>query len=175
MFNSMSRIFLSRCASGLNVTILSRRLMNSGVNLRRAAVCSTACILAPSFSSTMPFWDCRAHSAGGKAQRGLMRCSFRWRPGYGHEDQRTREIHLAVVAQRERSFVENSQQQIPQCVTGFFDLVKQTKLSLQPSCDIDSETSWLSRGCVSRCPKYPGGEPINLQSRGCAETPRNRS
>ena len=74
MFNSMSRIFLSSLVpSGLKVTILSRRLMNSGVNLRLAASAPLRMIFPLSFSSTMPFWDCRAHSPALKPSRGLIR------------------------------------------------------------------------------------------------------
>ena len=56
MFNSMSRILRSSGdPSGLNVTILSSRLMNSGVNLRRAASTPLRIIFPLSFSSTVPF------------------------------------------------------------------------------------------------------------------------
>ena len=40
-------------------------------------------------------------------------------------------IHAAVVAERERGFVQNSQQQLPQRVGGFLDFVKQQEADLQ--------------------------------------------
>jgi len=40
------------------------------------------------------------------------------------------EIHLAIVAQSKRSFVENAEQQIPQRVAGFFDFIKEHEAEL---------------------------------------------
>jgi hypothetical protein len=40
-------------------------------------------------------------------------------------------VHSAVVAQRQRGFIQNAQQQLPQRVAGFFDFVKQQKRNLQ--------------------------------------------
>src|ERR1700751_5738317 len=36
------------------------------------------------------------------------------------------------------------------------------KLSFSPSRWLSANASWVMSGCVSRCPRYPGGEPINL-------------
>ena len=43
----------------------------------------------------------------------------------GHDDDALRKIHAAVVAQSQRSFVQNAQQQLPERVGGFFDFVEQ--------------------------------------------------
>ncbi len=49
----------------------------------------------------------------------------------GHENHGLRQVHSAVVAQRQRGLIQNAQQQLPQRVAGFFDFVKQQKRNLQ--------------------------------------------
>ena len=48
-----------------------------------------------------------------------------------HNDQALREVYTAVIAKRERCLVEDAEQQLPQRVAGFFDLVKQQDRELQ--------------------------------------------
>src|ERR1700675_3302722 len=48
------------------------------------------------------------------------------------EDQRAGEVDFAVVAQRERGFVQNTQQQIPQGIGCLFDFIEQDKTQLAP-------------------------------------------
>ena len=68
---------------------------------------------------------------GGKAQAGLQnRTHLRGAQVAGHEDQGAREIHAAVVAQSQCRLIQNAQQQVPQRVAGFFDLVEQHEAQL---------------------------------------------
>ena len=85
------------------VTILSSRFMNSGVNLRRAAS-TPLCAILPSSSACCAHWSasdlaCTAEkpSCGAHQGRHLGRAQVA-----GHEDHGAREIHLAVVAERQR-------------------------------------------------------------------------
>ncbi len=41
------------------------------------------------------------------------------------------EVHAPVVAQRERSLIQHSQEQLPQGIAGFFDLVEKQEAELQ--------------------------------------------
>src|SRR5947209_14059836 len=47
-----------------------------------------------------------------------------------HEDHGAREIHAAIVSERERRFIEDAQEQIPESVAGLFDLVEQHEAQL---------------------------------------------
>src|SRR5260370_39507944 len=42
-----------------------------------------------------------------------------------HEKQRVRKVHVAVIAQRQRSFVQDPEEQIPEGVTGLLDFIKE--------------------------------------------------
>ena len=42
-----------------------------------------------------------------------------------------REVHAAIVAQRQRGFVQNAEQQVPQRIAGLFDFVEQHEAQLQ--------------------------------------------
>src|SRR5213594_4324335 len=39
---------------------------------------------------------------------------------------------------------------------------KRRKLSFRSSRWLAASVSWVMSGCVSRCPRYPGGEPMSL-------------
>src|SRR5262249_19387453 len=54
-------------------------------------------------------------------QRGHLPCTNVAR----HEDDRLREVDLAVVAQGYRGLIQNTEQQIPKRVTGFFDFIEE--------------------------------------------------
>ena len=41
-----------------------------------------------------------------------------------------REVHAAVVSQRQRRLVQNAQQQVPQSVRRFFDFIEKQKTQL---------------------------------------------
>ena len=43
----------------------------------------------------------------------------------GHNDDHLREIHLAVVPQGKRSIIQHTQQQGPQGIASFLDLIEQ--------------------------------------------------
>ena len=69
--------------------------------------------------------------AGGEAQVGAEdRAHFGGAQVAGHENQRAREIHAAVVAEGQSGLVEDSQEQIPQGIAGLFDLVEQDEAQL---------------------------------------------
>ena len=73
------------------------------------------------------------------------------------------EIHAAVVAQRQGGLIQDAQQEIPESVASAFSISSnKTKLILIVSVWNWFSVSWLSSGCVSRWPSYPGGEPISL-------------
>src|SRR6266853_4737553 len=50
----------------------------------------------------------------------------------GQEDHCLRQIHSPVIAQRQRCFIEHSEQQLPQRVAGFLNFVKQQKAQFEP-------------------------------------------
>ena len=79
----------------------------------------------------MPAACCRSASHGGEAQVGPQNRAHLGRAQVaGHEDQRAREIHAAIVAEGQRGFVENAEQQVPQRVAGLLDLVEQDEAQL---------------------------------------------
>ena len=49
----------------------------------------------------------------------------------GHDDDALREINASVITQRERCLVQNSEQQLPQRIGGFLDLVEEQNRELQ--------------------------------------------
>ena len=49
----------------------------------------------------------------------------------GQDDDALRQINPAIVAERERSLVQNPQQQLPQRIAGLLDLVEQQNRKLQ--------------------------------------------
>ena len=49
----------------------------------------------------------------------------------GHDDDAARKIDAAVIAERQRGLVENAEQQLPERVRGFFDLVKEQDRELE--------------------------------------------
>jgi len=57
---------------------------------------------------------------------------------------------LRLSAQRQRGFVQNSEEQIPEGVTGLLDFIEQHKTELQRIRVVLMRTSWPSIGCVSR-------------------------
>ena len=50
----------------------------------------------------------------------------------GEDDEALGEIDAAVVAEGERGFIQNPEQELPQGVTGFLDLVKEQQRELEP-------------------------------------------
>src|ERR1700720_4358591 len=47
-----------------------------------------------------------------------------------HENQRVRKVHFAVIAQRQRGFVQDPQEQIPEGVTRLLDFIEQHEAEL---------------------------------------------
>ena len=45
----------------------------------------------------------------------------------GHEDECPGEVDLAVVAQRQRSFVQDAEQEVPKSIAGLLDFVEKNK------------------------------------------------
>src|SRR6266481_1869551 len=48
-----------------------------------------------------------------------------------HENQRVRKVHFAVIAQGQRSFVQDPEEQIPEVVTRLLDFIEQNEAQLQ--------------------------------------------
>ena len=48
----------------------------------------------------------------------------------GHEDHRPREIDLAVISERKSGFVEDSEQEIPECIACLLNFVEQQNAEL---------------------------------------------
>src|SRR5260370_29324954 len=53
-----------------------------------------------------------------------------------HENQRVRKVHFAVIAQGQRSFVQDPEEQIPKGVTRLFDFIKEDEGELHVFCVI---------------------------------------
>src|SRR6266853_1593501 len=48
-----------------------------------------------------------------------------------HENQRLRKVHFAVIAQGQRAFVQDPEEQIPEGVTRLLDFIEQNEAQLQ--------------------------------------------
>src|SRR5581483_4423983 len=48
----------------------------------------------------------------------------------GHENHGPREIDFAIVPERQRRFIEDAEQQVPQRIAGLFDLIEQDEADL---------------------------------------------
>ena len=100
--------------------------MNSGANFRFAASAAVRSTFSSSAHAHLRLhFGRKSHSA--RHQLGDFAAAQIRR----HENHRLRQIHAAVVAQRQRRLVQNSQQQLPQRVGRFLDFVKQQETDLQ--------------------------------------------
>ena len=106
--------------------------MNSGVNFRRAASTPGRGRSCPTSSSlVMPASRSLAQFASRESQIGFQNGTHLAGAEVARqEDHGPREIHPAVVAQRQGGLVEDAQQQIPERVAGLFDLVEQDEAEL---------------------------------------------
>ena len=164
MFSSSPSIFRSsRSPSSLNTTTLSMRFMNSGVNLRRAASTPARAILSVARSSSFPFWCCLSISDAANPKLGLKMELISPAPRLlvmkiMVREKSTRRLSPSVKLALSRM----PRSRFQRASLAFSISSKSTKLSLIFSVWYWLSASWLSSGCVSRWPRYPGGEPISL-------------
>ncbi len=155
--SSISKICCKCSArSVLKTTILSMRFMNSGENFRRAA--STAVRLI--FSSSL-----RSICAGtwAKPMVPLINSFISLAPRFEvitirHCERSTRRLSPRVSVALSRMPSSNCQS-----ASEAFSISSNNRIeSFNFSVCHWFSASWVSSGWVSRCPRYPGGEPINL-------------
>src|SRR5665811_2367435 len=101
--------------------------------------------------------------AGGEAKVGAEdRAHLGGAQVAGHKNQRPGEIHSAVVAQGQGGLVQDSQQEIPQCVAGLLDLVEEDEAQLNLVGMVLVEDLLAEQGVGFAMPEVSGGRADQL-------------
>ena len=134
--------------------------MNSGVNLRRAAVIPALEIRSPS----------RLDEPGSDAFLGALNPSPELIIALISPAPRLLVMKIRLFEKSTRRLSPNVSVALSRMPSNRFHNASlafsissnSTKATLRVSVWYWLSTSWLSKRCVSRCPRYPGGEPINF-------------
>lgn len=93
-----------------------------------------------------------------------------------HENQRFRKVHFAVIAQGQRSFVQDPEKKVPERITRLLDFIEQNETELHSFCLVLIESILGKQRVGFAMTEISGGVSRRVwRFHDCAETRRSRS